>query len=42
MQDVNMILNPVLPWKQQYQQEGNSFYLQIGLKFNEGTNKRLR
>jgi len=37
-----MILNPELPWKQQYQQEGKSFYLQIGLKFKEGNNERLR
>jgi hypothetical protein len=42
MQDVNMILNPGLPWKQQYQQEENSFYPQTELKFKEGTSKRLR
>jgi hypothetical protein len=37
-----VILNPGLPWKQQYQQEGDSFHLQIGLEFKEETSKCLR
>ena len=42
MQDINVKLNPRLPWKKQYRQEGNTSCLQIELKFKEGTSKRLR
>jgi hypothetical protein len=37
-----VILNPGLPWKQQCQQEGNSFHLQSVFKFKEEPSKSLR
>jgi len=39
MQDVHMRLNPELPCQSSIQQEEESFYQQIGLKFKEGTNE---
>jgi len=41
MEDVNMKLNPGLPWKSCIQQEKDSCYQQIGIKFEEETNKML-
>ena len=41
MEDVHVKLNPGLPWQSCIQQEEDSFYQQIGLKFEEETNKML-
>ena len=41
MEDVRVKLNPELPWKNRVQQEEDSLYQQIGLKFEEETSKML-
>ena len=41
MEDVRVKLNPGLSWKSCVQQEEDSLYQQIGLKFEEETSKML-
>jgi len=41
MEDVRVKLNPGLPWQKLHQKEEDSFYQQIGLKFEEETIKML-
>jgi len=41
MEDVHVKLNPGFPWQNCIRQEEDSFYQQIGLKFEEETNKML-
>jgi hypothetical protein len=41
MEDVRVKLNPGLSWQKQHSKRRNSFYQQIGLKFEEETSKML-
>ena len=42
MEGVRVKLNPGLPWQKLNQQEEESFYQKIGLKFEEKTSEVLR
>jgi len=41
MDDVHVKLNPGFPWQKLHSAKEESFYQQIGLKFEEETNKML-